>query len=166
MHHLLAGDAEEHPAPPLDDLELIVPKTGTRSASEAERGVEVLAHHGVLELSALGEQVGQLFPALHEDGRLSRHGRKVSPDAGAVRVACPGAARGTTVRECQGAQHRLVAVVGTGRQGERLARTVFTLLGPTDQRPQQLAAGGSTEEHPMDSRLPHGSWPTPITSEL
>ena len=76
MHHLLAGDVEEHPAPPLDDLELVVPETGTWRAPEAERGVEVLAHHGVLELSPLGEQVRQLFPALHEDGRLSRHGEE------------------------------------------------------------------------------------------
>src|SRR3954453_11116439 len=81
MHHLLAGDVEEHSAPPLDDLELVRAETRTGSAPETERGVQVLAHHGVLELRTLGEQVVQLFPALHEDGRLSRHARKVSPDA-------------------------------------------------------------------------------------
>ena len=81
MQHLLAGDGEDHPAPALDGLELVGPKTGTRGALEAERGVEVLAHQGVLELGSLGEQIGQLLAALHDDGRLSRHRRKVSPDA-------------------------------------------------------------------------------------
>jgi hypothetical protein len=76
MQHLLAGYVEEHPAPPLDDLELILPNAWTCSALQAERGVEVFTHHGVLKLSSLTEKIGQLLAILHHDGRLSPHRKK------------------------------------------------------------------------------------------
>ena len=106
-------------------------RPGPGCAPEAERGVEVLAHQGVLELGSLGEQVGQLLAALHDDGRLSHHGRKVSPD--------PRPVRGHALRE------------GTGQ-----ARG-HNLLRPTDQ---------PLRSTPWIPASAHGSWPTPITSEL
>ena len=77
MHHLLGGDCQDHLAPALDGRQLIVAKTGTRRALETERGVEVLAHQGVLELSSLGEKIGELLAALHHDGRLFHNERNV-----------------------------------------------------------------------------------------
>jgi hypothetical protein len=78
MQHLLSGYIEEHSAPTLDDLKLIVPKARTCCALQAERGVEVLTRHGVLKLSSLTEKIGQLLAIFHHDGRLSPHGKKVS----------------------------------------------------------------------------------------
>ena len=79
MQHLLPGDGEDHPAPAFDGLQLVGPKTGTRCALEAERGVEVLAHQGMFKLSRLAQKVSQLLAVLHDDGRLSPHRRRVSP---------------------------------------------------------------------------------------
>jgi hypothetical protein len=79
MQHLLASDGEDHPAPALDGLQLVVLKTRTRCALEAERGVQVLAHQAVFKLGRLAQKVGQLLAALHDDGRLSPHRRNVSP---------------------------------------------------------------------------------------
>ena len=79
VQHLLAGDAEDHPAPALDRRKLIVPKTRARRALQAERGIEVLAHQAVLKLSRQAEKIGQLLAVPHHDGRLSPHGRKLSP---------------------------------------------------------------------------------------
>ncbi len=79
VQHLLARDVEEHPAPALDGLELVRPKTRPHGALQAERRIEVLAHHRVLELGALREQVGQLLAPLHHDGRVACHARTVLP---------------------------------------------------------------------------------------
>jgi hypothetical protein len=78
MQHLFAGYVEKHPAPTLDDLKLILPKTRPHRALETERGVEVLTHHSVLKLSSLTEKIGQLLAILHQNGRLFPHGKKVS----------------------------------------------------------------------------------------
>jgi len=78
VQHLLAGYIEKHSSPTLDDLKLIVPKTRTCRALQAERSVEVLTHHGVLKLSSLTEKIGQLLAILHHDGRPCPHGKKVS----------------------------------------------------------------------------------------
>jgi hypothetical protein len=77
MQHLLPGDAEDHLAPPLDRGKLTGPQPRTCRALEAERGVEVLAHQAMLQLSSLGQQIGQLLAVPHHDGRLA-HNRKVS----------------------------------------------------------------------------------------
>ena len=79
MQHLLPGDAEDHPAPALDGLKLILAKTGTRRALKAERGIQVLTHQAMLKLSSLAQKVGQLLAVLHHDDRFSPHRRKVSP---------------------------------------------------------------------------------------
>ena len=76
MQHLLPGDGEDRQAPAFDGLQLAGPKTGTRCALEAERGVEVLAHQGMLKLSSLAQKIGQLLTVPHHNGRLSPHGEK------------------------------------------------------------------------------------------
>jgi len=82
MQHLLPGNGEDHPAPAFDGLHLPGPKTGTRCALEAERGVEVLAHQGMLKLSSLAQKIGKLLTALHHNGRLSPHRGNVPPATG------------------------------------------------------------------------------------
>ena len=79
MQHLLPGDGEDRQAPAFDGLQLAGPKTGTRCALEAERGVEVLAHQGMLKLGSLAQKIGQLLTALHHNGRLSPHRGNVPP---------------------------------------------------------------------------------------
>ena len=79
MQHLLPGDGEDRQAPAFDGLQLAGPKTGTRCALETERGVEVLAHQGMLKLSSLAQKIGQLLTALHHNGRLSPHRGNVPP---------------------------------------------------------------------------------------
>jgi hypothetical protein len=79
VQHFLSGDSEEHPTPALDRPQLIVAKTGTCCALEAERGVQVFAHHSMLKLGSLAEKIGQLLAALHHNCRLSAHERKLSP---------------------------------------------------------------------------------------
>jgi hypothetical protein len=78
MQHLLTGDGQDHLAPALYRLQLILPKTGTRRALEAERSVEILAQQAVLKLSTLAEQVGQLLAVPHHNARLP-HKRTISP---------------------------------------------------------------------------------------
>ena len=76
------------PSPPLDGRELSSRRPGPAVLFQAERGVEVLAHHRVLELGGLGQQVGQLlavapprWPArprgegIPDRGRPDRQGR-------------------------------------------------------------------------------------------
>jgi hypothetical protein len=79
MQHLLPGDGEDHPAPAFDGLQLVGPKTGIRCALEAERGVEVLAHQGMLKLSSLAQKIGQLLAALHHNGRFFPHPGNLPP---------------------------------------------------------------------------------------
>ena len=81
VQHLLSGDAEDHHAPALDGLQLLVPKAGTYRAREAERGVEVLAHQAMLKLSSLRQQIGQLLAVSHHDDRLA-HSQKPIPGDG------------------------------------------------------------------------------------
>ena len=78
VQHLLSGDAEDHPAPPPDRGKLISPQSRACGALEAERGVQVLAHQAMLELSSLGQQIGQLLTVPHHDVRLA-HKRKAIP---------------------------------------------------------------------------------------
>jgi hypothetical protein len=79
MQHFLPGDGENHPAPAFDGLQLTGPKTGTRCGLEAERGVEILAHQGMLKLSSLAQKIGKLLTALHHNGRLCPHRGNVPP---------------------------------------------------------------------------------------
>ena len=60
MQHLLGRDVQDHLAPTLDGRELFLAQPGPL-CSEAERGVEVLAHRRVLELGGQAQKVGQLF---------------------------------------------------------------------------------------------------------
>jgi hypothetical protein len=104
MQHLLPGDSEDRQAPAFDGLQLADPKTGTGCALEAERGVEVLAHQGMLKLSSLAQKVGELLTALHHNGRLSPHQGNVPPEmavfnGGNIR----GQKRRNPVREVPGA---------------------------------------------------------------
>lgn len=77
MQHLLSSDTQDHLASLLDGRKLVGPESGTHAASEAERGVQVLAHQAMLQLSSLAEKVGQFFAVLHHDGCLT-HKRKVT----------------------------------------------------------------------------------------
>jgi hypothetical protein len=78
MQHFLTRDSKEHPTPPLDSFKLILPEPAAWCALQAERGVQVLTHHRVLELRGLGKKVGQLLAVLHNNGSLFPHGEKVS----------------------------------------------------------------------------------------
>jgi len=86
MQHLLARDSEEHSTPPFDDLKLILAETAICCVLQAERGIEVLAHHGVLKLGSLTQKISQLLAILHNDGRLIRHGKRLSAAVCAANV--------------------------------------------------------------------------------
>jgi len=120
VQHLLAGDIEDHPPPARDGRKLIIPKARTCCALEAECGIEVLTHQAVLKLSSLAEKVGQLLATFHNDGGLSRHGRKVSPATavlngedmkrtGAGEHGCP-----LSPRQVRGAEKERAATVSVG----------------------------------------------------
>ena len=112
MQHLLPGDAEDDPAPPLDRRKLILAKTGTRRAFEAKRGVEVLAHQAVLKLSGLGQKVGQLLAIPHHDDRLSPHRRKVSAATAILNEQDPEKARKVAEVESPMTSARLAVMRG------------------------------------------------------
>ena len=94
VQHLLPGDGEDHLTPALHRIQLISAKTGTWRALETERGVQVLTHQGVLKLSRLAQQVGQLLAVPHHDRGLSPHRRNVSPAMIALNDADTGDASG------------------------------------------------------------------------
>ena len=109
-----AGDAQDHPAPPLDGRQLVVAQIRVRRALEAERRVEVLAHESVLELCCLAEQVGQLLAVPHDDGRLSPHRGNVPPATAVF--------NGENIRDnsavTRSGKHRVLAATPPGRGDE------------------------------------------------
>ena len=77
VQHLLRGDLEERPPPALDGFELRRRQTGADVRSQAEGGVEVLAHRHVLDLGRLAQQVRQLLAMLDHDLRPRHRARSV-----------------------------------------------------------------------------------------
>src|SRR6266705_7066315 len=114
MQHLLPGDGEDHPAPAFDGLQLVGPKTRIRCALEAERGVEVLAHQGMLKLSSLAQKIGKLLTALHHNGRLSPHRGNVPP----ATAVFNGENIGNNSAVTRSGKHRVPAATPHGRGDE------------------------------------------------
>ena len=114
MQHLLPGDSEDHPAPAFDGLKLILAKTGTRCALEAERGIQVLTHQAMLKLSSLAQKIGQLLTALHHNGRLCPHQGNVPPATAVF--------NGENIRDnstvTRSGKHRVPAATPPGRGNE------------------------------------------------
>ena len=71
MEHLLRRDGEDHSAPPLHGLELVIGETGAGLRAQAEGGEEVLGHEAVLDFGRLAQQIGQLLAVLDDDVLLT-----------------------------------------------------------------------------------------------
>ena len=70
MHHLLNGYLEDGPPPPPYDGQLLFGNALFHVSLDAEGGKQVRAHHPVLKLGRLGEQVDQLGSVFNPDWSL------------------------------------------------------------------------------------------------
>ena len=70
MQHLLMRDLEDDLPPARDGLELLGREALVDASLHGERGEEVLAHDGVLELRGFAEQVDELLAVLDDYWRL------------------------------------------------------------------------------------------------
>ncbi len=74
VEHLLLGNVDQLPTPAPRRVELILRETFVVAILEREGGVEVLAHHQLLERGGLAERPDQRLAVLQDHRRLARDG--------------------------------------------------------------------------------------------